>query len=131
MFAIQNIVYEVVIFVLILILLVGVIGMFRENVEIIQAAAYRVNDTDKVKNEILVPLNKGEVLGSDVVSVIRYYSSDPGVQIQVTIMGGSSKIYRAEAYNASLFKISFESKFTASYAYDSTKKVTGVVYIEK
>lgn len=126
----QNIVYEVIIFVLILVMLVGVIVMFRENVDIIQAAAIRVNDTDKVKKEIMVPLNKGVVLGSDVVSVIRYYSSDPGVQIKVNLKDGSSKTFTAEVYNADQFKISYESTFTASYVYDGFKKITGAVYIE-
>ncbi|MDF2522568.1 MAG: hypothetical protein K0R31_209 [Clostridiales bacterium] len=112
-------------------MLIVVIGMFRENVDIIQAAAQRVNDSDKVRNEIVVPLNKGEVMGSDVVSAIRYYSSDPDVQIKVTLIGGNSKVFNVETYNADTFKISYESRFTASYAYDESKKVIGVVYIEK
>lgn len=119
-----------VITVIVLALLVTVISVFRENMDTVQLAAQKVEQNEKVKLEAMLPLARNEVTGSDVVSVIRYYASDPSVSIRVSMKSGASKTYVAESYNSSVFPIPYEGKFTAQYSY-SGEKLSSAVFTQE
>ena len=114
---ISNLIFEVVISVLILSLLVVVIYVFRNNMDIIGNTANKVNDTDKIKAEAMLPLDKNTVTGSEVIAVLRFYSNDNTVEIDIKI-GGLSKSYVGENYSSSDFPINYEDKFESIYEYE-------------
>lgn len=118
---ISNLVFEVVMSVIILSLLIVVIFIFRSNLDIISSSADRVNDTDKIKADLMLhtDTDKDEVTGSIVISVLRFYSSDNKVQIDIT-MGEVIRSYIGEDYNPLTFPINFEDKFKCSYEYEGT-----------
>lgn len=127
----EEVAYDTIISAFVLILLTVVITLARGNIDIIQKTAMRTNATDKVKQELLVPLKHGEVLGSDVISVVRYYSSDPAVSVKVSLAGGDFHTYIAEKYNGLNFKIPYEGRFDANYTYSPGGKVLNAEYTEK
>jgi len=129
-FNIDRIAYEVVITVIVLALLVTVISVFRGNMDTVQLTAQKVEQNEKVKLEAMLPLARNEVTGSDVVSVIRYYASDPSVSIRVSMKSGASKTYVAESYNSGVFPIPYEGKFTAQYSY-SGEKLSSAVFTQE
>lgn len=121
----KELIFEVVIAILILSLLVVVIGVFRGNMDIVGTAAQRVDDVEKVKADSLVPLDKNVVLGSDVVSVVRFYNGSPDVEIYVKLGGGVAKRYD----NSNISEIPYDKSFKASYTYDG-KTLKSVFYEE-
>ncbi len=125
----EDLAQDVIITALIVVLLFGVVQLARGNIDIIQKTAMVTNKTDKIKQESLLPLSKGAVIGSDVVSVIRFYSSDSTVSIQVIEVGGATKLYQSENYDRNIFNIPYESKFNQSLFY-SGNKIVQAVYTE-
>lgn len=119
-----------VITVVILALMITVITIFRGNMETIQSTAQKVDQNEKVKMESLLPLSRNEVMGSDVVSVIRYYKNDESVNVRVILKSGDSKTYTAENYNSSAFSIPYESRFSALYSFTG-EKLSNAVFTEK
>ncbi|HHV59198.1 MAG TPA: hypothetical protein GXX49_02640 [Clostridiaceae bacterium] len=128
---IKDIIYDIIISVLVLGLLVTVaIPLFRGNMDIIASAAERAGAMEKAYKMDVVGLGKTEVLGSDVISVIRYYSSNGGLEINVTTGEGVHHSYFNETYEPDIFYIGYEEKFEATYFYDGDvlKKVE---YVKK
>jgi hypothetical protein len=129
---ISYLVFEVIMTVIILSLLVVVIYIFRNNMDIIGSSAKRVNDTDKIKADLMLPLDKGVVTGSEVISIIRYYSTasdDESMSVEVNVDGIEVK-YRGETYDPQSFYINYEDKFLGSYGYEGTK-ITSIKYNKK
>ena len=60
---ISYLIFEVIISVIILSLLVVVIYIFRNNMDIIGNSAEKVNDTEKIKADLMLPLDKNTVTG--------------------------------------------------------------------
>lgn len=123
---ISYLVFEVIMSIIILSLLVVVIYIFRSNMDIIGNSAERVNDTDKIKAEAMLPLDKQVVTGSEVISVIRFYSTEEISEI-VAIDVDNGEIegnYRGQTYNPQNFYINYEDKYLGSYEYDGTKIIT-------
>ncbi len=126
----DKVVHEVIVSVLVLSLLIMAIPLFRNNMEIISVSAAIENDTDKVTSKSLLPLDKSEVSGSDVVSVIRYYSANPGVEILVTTNSRGTCRFTGQNYNPGSFPIPYEGVFSKSYSYEGEKLIKAV-YTEK
>jgi hypothetical protein len=120
---ISYLVFEVIISVIILSLLVVVIYIFRNNMDIIGNSATKVNATDKIKAELMLPLDKNIVSGSEVVSVLRYYSKDSTVKIEVKL-GETVKTYIGENYNPLTFSINYEDSFQSEYQYEGNNLKT-------
>lgn len=72
--------------------------------------------------DALLPLDKGQVYGSDVIGVIRYYSTDYNIEVDVTIDGVTKK-YTDSTYDKNIFEISYEDVFSANYTYDGQKLI--------
>lgn len=112
-------------------LLVVMIGIYRENIGLLQLAAQQVNDSDKVKSGILLPMDKSEVSGSDVVATIRYFNQKPGPAIKVVRTGGGTMTYNGEGYDPALFQVPYNGRYMAEYFYDGFKEPVLISYIEK
>lgn len=124
----KEIVFEIIIALVILTLLVTVIQVFRGNIDIINTSAQQVDDMEKVKEENLVfDKTKNTVLGSDVISVIRYYKDDNSVSITVK-NGGAVNTYIGKNYDSSAFNIPYDTKFSASYKYNG-EKLESIQYV--
>jgi len=126
---IKEIIYEVIIAVLVLSLLLVVIALFRGNMDLVALSAKKVEDVEKVKAEDMVPLDKNEATGADVISVIRYFCNDPAVEVMVTA-GGETKSYAGETYSPDIFTIPYEAVFSCSYEYMGSK-IKKVIYLQK
>lgn len=113
---ISGLVLEITVTALMLMLIVVVIHLFRSNMEIVGKTAEKTDQVDKVKSEILVPLDKDIVNGGEIISVIRFYQKDSRVKIQVST-GSDSHTYMAEDYNTAVFSIPREMNFLAEYIY--------------
>ncbi len=127
----KEMVFEVVVGVVILSLLIGVIGLFRNNMSVIAHSAKNMSDLEKVAADSLIPLEKAECYGTDVVAVIRYYSNNPDVEVEVNIKGHGSKSYVTETFDLSEWSVPafYEKKFDVNYAYDGDKqKIKKIVY---
>jgi len=122
----KELIFEVIIAILALSLLIVVITVFRGNMDIVGAAAKKVNDVEKVKAESLVQLDKNIVSGSDVISVVRYYSNSPDVEIYAELKGGSLQKY--DKTNVS--QIPYDKSFKAEYTRDG-EMLKKVVYEEQ
>ncbi|HOV27452.1 MAG TPA: hypothetical protein PK566_14000 [Pseudobacteroides sp.] len=111
----KEVVFEVVIGVIIIGLLVIVINLFRGNLEIIGSTADKADKMDKVQAETLgVDINKSSVMGSDVVSAIRYYADKPEVRIFVDNVDFTGK--------TNLSNIDYEAVYIADYKFDVNNK---------
>lgn len=116
---ISYLVFEVIISVIVLSLLVVVIYIFRNNMDIIGNSANNANENDKIKADSMLPMDKNTITGSEVISVLRYYSSDSSVQIDVTI-GEVNKSYVGEMYNPLVFSINYNDNFESAYEYEGS-----------
>lgn len=130
MVAVNQLVYDLCVGVLILgLLLCFAIPAFTSHADTISLTAKKVDDVEKIKDQSMLGLSRDEVTGSDVISVIRYYSHGPGVSITVTV-GGVTRTYTGETYDPGTLNIPYETRFTAAYTYNG-KILTGAVYTEK
>jgi hypothetical protein len=127
---IDKVIAEIYLSVLIVVLLMTGIQIARDQMDIVSIAAERVNETDKIKEEILLPLKKNQVKGADVISVIRFYKNN-SVTINVTLLGGDSKSYVAENYDNTIFEIPYTGIFQATYTRDVNGNLTRVSYVEQ
>jgi hypothetical protein len=92
-----------------------VINLFRGNLEIIGSTADKADKMDKVQAETLgVDINKSSVMGSDVVSAIRYYADKPEVRIFVDNVDFTGK--------TNLSNIDYEAVYIADYKFDVNNK---------
>lgn len=121
-----EIVFEVVIAVLILCLLtMVVIPMFRNDMELVEAAAAHMHVLDKVESQPAGPMEAAQVTGAEVVSAIRYYSIRE-VTIEVSTLHGSYT-YWQETYDVARLSIPYEARFQCTYVYEG-KKIRTVRY---
>ncbi len=130
MIIIQEVVFEVIIAIVILGLLVGVIGLFRGNMDIIGTTAEQVNEMDKVKESDLAVLPKTTAIsvnGSEVIAAIRYFAKDGNVKIFVNgyEYSGESKVY-----DSTKPQIGLEDTYTGSSSYDDSTKITTYTYVK-
>ncbi len=96
--------------------------------DIILAASKEADNMDKNYEEGILNTGKTKVMGSDVISVIRYYSNKSTVEIRVIKEGGEDKVYcSGENYNSDNFYIGYEYVFNADYIY-AEGKLVGVIY---
>ncbi|GAB6088042.1 hypothetical protein [Alkaliphilus crotonatoxidans] len=105
------------------------IQLWRNNMELINVAAGKVEDLEKIKVTSMLSLDQNLVKGGDVVSVIRYYSRDPEVMVEVTV-GGITKQYIDESYVPDEFSISYEESFSSVIIYEETK-IKKIAYLQK
>ncbi len=126
----KEVVYLLVIAIIVLGFVAGdIIPLFRSSMDIIDNIAQKEYENQKIKSDVLLPLEKSTVTGGDVVSVIRYYREDTSVTVEVTL-GGVTKIYVNDDYNPAQFVIPYDIRFDCSYEYDGDK-LTKAIYIEK
>lgn len=85
---------------------------------IISLAAEKANEIEKISSESVILNKQIHVTGSDVISVVRYYSTNENVEIHVTVNQGGTKVYISETYDSEDFNIPYESMFSANYIYD-------------
>ncbi len=118
--------------IIISVLLLGItmvgIQLWRNNMELISITAEKVEAMEKIKTTSLLPLEDNSVRGGDVVSVIRYYSKDPEVVVEVTA-GGMTKQYTSETYKPDIFSISYEGSFHSEIIYEDMR-IKKIKYIE-
>ncbi|MCX7921394.1 MAG: hypothetical protein N3B21_05140 [Clostridia bacterium] len=123
----SGIVFEIVLSVVALSLLIVVIYLFRSNMDIIGSSAEKANELQKVKSESLIPLDKSQVKGGDVIAVIRYYADDATVNIVVNLGGGSTLVYSGNA-NPVVSSIPREALFTTQRVTDQNTGQTTITY---
>lgn len=107
----------------------NIIPLFRSSMDIIGSVAEKEYEGQKIKSNVLLPLEKDTVTGGDVISVIRYYSSYDDVTVEVTA-GGATEVYTNTTYDSEQFNIPYNSLFSCSYEY-SGDKLTKAVYSEQ
>lgn len=126
---INQLVYDVMVGILILFFLcILVIPAFRDNADLVSAAAQRVDGIEKVKADSMLDIERGEVLGSDVISAIRYYSNSQDVKVVVKNQDGML-IYSSDSNN-DIPDISYEDKFDTQHVYDGNS-LKEAVFIQK
>ena len=106
-----------------------IIPLFRNSMDVIDSIAQKEYENQKIKSDVLLPLEKSTVMGDDVVSVIRYYREDVSVTVEVTV-GGVTKVYVNDDYDPVQFVIPYDIQFDCSYEYDGDKLIKAI-YIEK
>ena len=126
----KEVVYLLVITIIVLGFIAGdIIPLFRSSMDVIDSIAQKEYENQKIKSDVLLPLEKSTVMGGDVVSVIRYYREDVSVTVEVTV-GGVTKIYVNDDYDPVQFVIPYDIQFDCSYEYDGDKLIKAI-YIEK
>ncbi|MGV8145842.1 MAG: hypothetical protein ACLKAK_03265 [Alkaliphilus sp.] len=102
-------------------LLIG-IDLWRGNIEIIRLTADQTHEMEKVEEVDFIPIQHDSLTGSEVISIIRYYSKDSSVQVHVLIEE-TKRSYTLETYDSSAFIIPIEMKFGKEIAYENNKIV--------
>ncbi|MCD5410115.1 MAG: hypothetical protein LRZ93_00465 [Clostridiales bacterium] len=102
-------------------LMIG-INLWRGNIDIIRLSAEQTHEMEKVGEVDFIPLQKDSLHGSEVISIIRYFSKDSNVQINVLI-DGNERSFRLETYDSSAYNIPFEMKFEKEILYENNKIV--------
>ncbi len=126
----KEVAYLLIITVIILGFIAGdIIPLFRGSMDVIEGIAQKEYESQKIKSNVLLPLEKNTVVGSDVISVIRYYRDDSAVTIEVTI-GGTKEIYVNDDYEPGQFLIPYDMKFDCVYEYNGDF-LTKAIYIKK
>lgn len=105
-----------------------VIPAFRDNADLISAAAQRIDDIEKVKADSMIGIERGEVLGSDVISAIRYYGNSQDVRVVVKNQEGML-IYSSDSNN-DIPDVSYEDRFDTQHVYDGNS-LKEAVFIQK
>lgn len=126
----KEMVFEVVVSVLVLLLLIITIELFRSNMDIIQNTADVTLKTQKLKIDDWIPIMQAKSRGSDVAAVVRYYSTNPNVQINV-IAGRVSKTYITESFILSEWQIPlfYEQLFDTVYQYEGENgDISRIIY---
>ncbi|MTI48729.1 hypothetical protein [Sporosalibacterium faouarense] len=121
---------EVVFLIIISIIILGflssdIIPLFRSSMDVIGTVAEKEYEGQKIKSNVLLPLEKDSVVGSDVIGVIRYFSDDDTVTVKI-IMGEETEIYTNNSYNATDFTIPYDMIFNSSYEYDEQKLLKAI-----
>ena len=106
-----------------------IIPLFRGSMSIIGSVAQKEYEGQKIKSNVMLPLDKDTVTGADVISVIRYYSSYNDVTVEVA-SGGDTEVYTSTTYDSDQFSVSYKSVFKCSYEYSGDELVK-VVYSEQ
>lgn len=126
----KEVAYLLIITVIILGFIAGdIIPLFRGSMDVIEGIAQKEYESQKIKSSVLLPLEKNTVMGSNVISVIRYYRDNSGVTVEVTV-GGTKKIYVSDDYDSTQFAIPYDTKFDCTYEYNDDLLVKAI-YIEK
>lgn len=126
----KEMIFEVVIGVLILSLLIMVIALFRSNMDIIGYSASSTSDIQKVAIGEWVPMLKNRCYGRDVAAVIRYYSQDDEVVVEVEA-DGVLKSYITETFELSEWSdpLFYEREFQQQITYDADgKQIEKIIY---
>lgn len=126
----KEVAYLLIITIIILGFIAGdIIPLFRGSMDVIEGIAQKEYEGQKIKSNVLLPLEKNTVIGSDVISVIRYYRNDTNVTIEVTA-GGTTEFYVNDDYEPGQFMILYDMKFDCYYEYNG-EALTKAVYVEK
>ncbi|MCD5413533.1 MAG: hypothetical protein LR001_00800 [Clostridiales bacterium] len=118
----KEVIATIIISVIILGLLLVGISLWRGNIEIIRMTAEQTHAMEKIGEIDFVPVLNEYLTGSEVISIIRYYSKNAGVEVSVSILG-EQKNYTLETYDSLVFSIPLEMKFDSEVVYENSKIV--------
>ncbi len=118
----KEVIATLIISVVILGLLMIGINLWRGNIDIIRLTAEQTHEMEKIGKVDFIALQKDFLIGSEVISIIRYFSKDSNVQINV-IIAGNERRYTTESYDSSVYNIPFEMKFEKEILYENNKIV--------
>ncbi len=116
----KNIIATIIISTVLLSLSMIGIELWRNNLELIRVTAIKVDELEKVKKNDILPLGKSQLTGGDVISIIRYYSADEEVKVEVNVEG-VEKEYQLEGYQQEGFYIPYEAIFEKQVFYEGNK----------
>ncbi|MBN4051001.1 MAG: hypothetical protein COA82_04590 [Alkaliphilus sp.] len=118
----KEVIATLIISVVILGLLMIGINLWRGNIDIMRLAAEQTHEMEKVGEVDFISLQKDSLYGSEVISIIRYFSKDSSVQINVLI-AGNERSFKLETYDSPVYNIPFEMKFEKEILYENNKIV--------
>ncbi|MBM7613600.1 hypothetical protein [Alkaliphilus hydrothermalis] len=116
----KNIIASIVLSTVILGLTMMGIQLWRNNLELIKATAEKTTQLEKLQKSSVLPLQKEQLTGGEVISLIRYYSQNSEVLVEVSIDGGSY-VYDVESYDRNVFYIPYDVVFEKSEFYEGQK----------